>query len=491
MSQNKQPFDNEFAAAAAALTASVAEMLSQRELFEKRAREWLISPAFEKVYGELHEGLLIKTILTVMRKGHFMKMRSAKLREGYRRLATEGELLFAGMVIGNTRISEDLSRRCPVAVVASRKQDVDSVVHAALLGEMIAEAYMEGGSKTMPECARIIANDSYRALRRQVLPVRETQRLPAALFDIRISMNELVGDGESCPFVPLMVHPGGGPFAVVPWPVLHGKPVPTRKSLPPPIPQGPSSSPKRPPPIPEAQADVTPGGSKVLRHKPSAHEFQLAVGGPDIQVIEAHVEKHIGAVSHVFHEIISDQVHLDVHFVPPTPDRPFHTLVTSGMSDRPMTVPSGAEEFRHAELMICLPAEWKLAQSQMGEVGPADFNDERNYWPVRWLKKLARLPHEYDTWIGPSHTIPNGDPAEPLAIGLPFTGFLVFHPAMVPDGFHRLCVSDEKTINFYAIIPITTNEMDFKLQHGAAALLQRLMEHGVTELVNPLRAEVV
>lgn len=466
------------------MTASVTEMLSQRELFEKRAREWLESPAFEQVYSELHEGLLIKTILTAMGRGSFMKMRSAKLREGYRRLATEGELLFAGMVIGNTGISDDLSRRCPVAVVASRKQDAASVVHAAVLGNMIADAYMEGGSKTMPECARIIANDKYQALRRQVLPINETMGLPAALFDIRISFNELVGDGESCPFVPLMVHPGGGPFAVIPWPVLHGKPVPTRKSLPPPLPQG-------PPPLPGTKTELSKGGSTILRHTNSKHEFELAVDGPDGELISAHIEKHLGAISHVFHEIISNRVHLDVHFIPPTPERPFHTLVTSGMSDRPMSVPAGAEEYRHAELMICLPPEWKLAQTQMEEVDPPDFKDEKNYWPVRWLKQLARFPHDFDTWIGPSHTIPNGDPAEPLADDLQFTGFLVFHPAMVPEAFHRLRISDDKIINFYAIFPITTNEMNFKLQYGTEALIDHLAGKGITELVNISRPSVV
>ena len=49
----------------------------------------------------------------------------------------------------------------------------------------------------------------------------------------------------------------------------------------------------------------------------------------------------------VFHEIVSDVVHIDLLHVPPRRERPFHTLVTCGMSVRPMNVPQDAEEFRY------------------------------------------------------------------------------------------------------------------------------------------------
>lgn len=224
------------------MTTVVSKMLSQRDCYLSRARAWIASPAFEEVYQDLHHGFIVKVILTFMGKGKAMKMRSSKLRAGYARLAQEGELLFAGTIIGNKSLfSDDADRRYPMAIVASRSQNVESVVLTALLAELMAEAYMNGGSETMPKCARIIANDSYRALRRQVLPVEETMGLQAAMFDVRVSMNELLGDGEPSLFVPLLVHPGGGPFVVVPWPILHGKVVPAKKS------------PAQPPPLPGAR----------------------------------------------------------------------------------------------------------------------------------------------------------------------------------------------------------------------------------------------
>ena len=137
--------------------------------------------------------------------------------------------------------------------------------------------------------------------------------------------------------------------------------------------------------------DVSPGGSPILVHR-REKDFELAIGEEQhIEAISAHIERHLGPVSGVFHEIISDLVHIDVHVVPANDHCPYLRLVTSGMSDLPMTVPAevDADVPRYMELMVTLPADWPITQDA--------FEDERNYWPVRLLKGMARLPHEYDT----------------------------------------------------------------------------------------------
>lgn len=133
-----------------------------------------------------------------------------------------------------------------------------------------------------------------------------------------------------------------------------------------------------------------------------------------MEVICAHFDKHVGPAETVLHEIISSRVHLDVHIVRPNAQWQHILLYTTGMSDLPMTVPEGAEEFRFAELAMVLPSNWPLSD--------AKFKDERNYWPVRWLKTLARFPHDYDTWLSYGHTMPNGDPPEPLPITRSYAG---------------------------------------------------------------------
>jgi hypothetical protein len=226
--------------------------------------------------------------------------------------------------------------------------------------------------------------------------------------------------------------------------------------------------------------EISPSGSPVYRYKPRTKPFQAAIGdGDKIKQISEHIEKHIGPVSGVFHEIVSDLVHVDVHMVPATATRNFQSLITSGMSDRPMKVPEGAEDYRYAELMICLPPTWPVDQ--------ASFKDEKNYWPVRWLKTIARFPHEYDTWIGPGHTIPTGDPATPYASNTKLCGMAVVPPMLSPKAFHQLELPD-RIVNFYALWPLYRQEMDLKLKLGMDGLLAQL---GKTPETNPENVEIV
>ncbi|HZT78842.1 MAG TPA: suppressor of fused domain protein [Gemmataceae bacterium] len=232
-----------------------------------------------------------------------------------------------------------------------------------------------------------------------------------------------------------------------------------------------------------AEPERSASGSPVYRHETRTKEFTPAAGDSEnIEAISDHIETHIGKVAGVFHEIVSDLVHIDVHVVEPTDDRPYHTLVTSGMSDLPMTVPEGAEDWRFAELVISLPPDWPLTQEA--------FQDERNYWPVRWLKMLARLPHEYDTWLGWGHTVPNGDPPRPFAANTKLCCALLLTPMLTPEEFWQLRTDDDRTINFYALVPTYHEEMAFKLKNGVEALLERFGEEGVTELLDVKRTNV-
>jgi hypothetical protein len=203
-----------------------------------------------------------------------------------------------------------------------------------------------------------------------------------------------------------------------------------------------------------------------------------------IDRISAHVEKHVGPVSMVYHEIISDLVHVDIHVVEPSEERPFYMLVTSGMSDMPMNVPKGLEAFRYAELMLCLPPDWKL--------GRRDLEREENYWPIRWLKRMARFPHEYDTYLFAGHTVPNGDPPKPFASNTKLCCMLVWMPVMVrdPRSFFELKMSEGKMVYFFSLIPIYKEEMNFKLRNGLDPLINLFVKHGVSELVDIFRRNV-
>ena len=107
--------------------------------------------------------------------------------------------------------------------------------------------------------------------------------------------------------------------------------------------------------------EYTESGQPVYRHTPRDREFEPAFGDPRaIEAISRHVGRYVGKVAHVFHEIVSDLVHVDVHLVPPQPNGDFVTLVTSGMSDRPMTLP--ADHCReHLRARCCVPSRASLS----------------------------------------------------------------------------------------------------------------------------------
>jgi len=234
------------------------------------------------------------------------------------------------------------------------------------------------------------------------------------------------------------------------------------------------------------QEEYSEGGSRIFRHSDDAvKDFQAPQHDcVHLEQITAHVEKHIGKVGNVFHELLSDQVHIDILIVEPTAERPVYTLITSGMSDQPMTVPPGAEEFRLAELMICLPGNWPMQE--------VDFVNDDNYWPIRWLKQLARMPHQLSTWLGYGHTIPNGDPPQPFAANTKMETMLITYPYTATEEFARLEVAPGTKINFYSLIPLHPVESEFKLAQGIEVLEEILIDKaGINEVLMVDRPDLI
>lgn len=87
-----------------------------------------------------------------------------------------------------------------------------------------------------------------------------------------------------------------------------------------------------------------------------------------------------GHSDHVFHEIASPDIHVDIFIVEPTAERNYYTLVTSGMGAHRMNVPKELAEYKleRAEIVVYLPADWNISD-----------HEEKNYWPLRWLKNTC------------------------------------------------------------------------------------------------------
>ncbi|MET0459953.1 MAG: suppressor of fused domain protein [Ilumatobacteraceae bacterium] len=234
-------------------------------------------------------------------------------------------------------------------------------------------------------------------------------------------------------------------------------------------------------------------GAPILRHEPVVRALRM----PDLtrpdrrRGIEAHLDTFLGDSPMVWHEIVSDLVHVDVYTWAPTDERPWYTLVTLGMSDLPMTVPpellaQGAP--RRAELMLCLPPSWPVPTPVPGATA-ASWTDEA-YFPVRWLKILARLPHDHRTWLGFSHTVPNGDPPEPFTADTSLCGWLLMSPLTMPDEFDRLEVDGEQ-VEFFGVFALHADELDRKLADGISSLIPGFERDGVSEILDLARPSSV
>ena len=198
-----------------------------------------------------------------------------------------------------------------------------------------------------------------------------------------------------------------------------------------------------------------------------------------IEDVSAHIARHVAPVESVFHEIVSDDLHIDIHWLPPAPQRPYHTLVTSGMAERRMNTPEEMSAFSHAELVILLEPEWPVSMRA--------FEQERHYWPVRLLKTLARFPFENDTWLGHGHTVATTNPPEPFAEGTELAACILLPPLTLGEEFWRMGRAGRPDVYFWAVVPIYREELQLKLERGTDALMDALDRSRIDDVVSQSR----
>jgi len=185
----------------------------------------------------------------------------------------------------------------------------------------------------------------------------------------------------------------------------------------------------------------------------------------EMEAVEGHIQQYFGKFENVFHEIVSPDIHVDICMVPPTEERDYYTLVTMGMGAHRMNVPEELAEYKleRAELAIALPGNWKLKHE--------DLKNERWYWPIRLLKTLARLPIASDTWLGFGHTMDNEDD---FAKDTKLCAAMLTGPQDTEDGSEVCILPSGEEVNFYQVIPLYREELEYKMEHDADALLDKM-----------------
>ena len=185
----------------------------------------------------------------------------------------------------------------------------------------------------------------------------------------------------------------------------------------------------------------------------------------EMEAVEGHIQQYFGKFENVFHELSSPDIHVDICVVPPSEERDYYTLVTMGMGAHRMNVPEELAEYKleRAELAIALPGNWKLKHE--------DLKNERWYWPIRLLKTLARLPIASDTWLGFGHTMDN---EEDFAKGTKLCAAILTGPQDTEDGSEVCILPSGEEVNFYQVIPLYREELEYKMEHDADALLDKM-----------------
>lgn len=179
----------------------------------------------------------------------------------------------------------------------------------------------------------------------------------------------------------------------------------------------------------------------------------------EVDEISDFIENTFGKYEFVIHEIASPDIHVDITIIPPTEERNYYTLCTMGVGAHRMNVPDDLRyESRLAErveLLMYLPADWNLSEEAS--------KDERNYWPVRLLKKLARMPIYCDSWMGWGHSFCEEE-EEPYAEDVPYSAAVLLAPQPDIDNFVSCPLTVGKTVDFFQVFPLTHEELEYKLK---------------------------
>jgi hypothetical protein len=179
-------------------------------------------------------------------------------------------------------------------------------------------------------------------------------------------------------------------------------------------------------------------------------------------------------------EFVAGKVNVAVWTVEPENDEDPKIIFTTGMSELPMTVPDGQEEYQYAELMMFLPCDWPV---------PPDLNHSAQSWPWLWLRKIAHYPHENDTWLGDRvTTFSNDDPPQPVDPSCGFTGFLL---VTNQGGYVGFPSDTGRYINIINVVPVYTEECALaKTEDGIVELLERFQSHDIPAALRVNRRNV-
>lgn len=224
----------------------------------------------------------------------------------------------------------------------------------------------------------------------------------------------------------------------------------------------------------------TKGGSTILEYDQAKTDADMI--GVQIEFDEKlHDSREeifdelFGECESVSHEVLPMLPHIDVFiYKPGYQGREFYTLISSGMSDMPMTLPHEiSEEYQRAEIVM--------------------YVDEPKDEYINLIRHYARYPHKYETYFGHGHTIPNGHPAEPVFSKSALDTIIFIPTILTPDKNFTDLIKEKSglSVQLLHLTPITTQESEFKLANGTNDLYDLFDERDHSFILNERRVSYV
>ena len=207
------------------------------------------------------------------------------------------------------------------------------------------------------------------------------------------------------------------------------------------------------------------------------------------------VQERFGKIDAVLHDTDGEGFPIDIVGIPPTKQHNYWTLCTVGAGA--IRVPNeeyykrsdnGETTFdetkytdgfvvEHFEYVMYLPPDWNVTD--------ADLSKDSNYWYLRLLRDVVQYTYyNFQFQLGDTLNYNDGDSEQ-----LSFDHSTDFYAALIlcplPDVANEQFTNIEgRTIQFFQVVPITTEEANYLSRHSAADFLKKYMDISAIQLDN-------
>lgn len=159
--------------------------------------------------------------------------------------------------------------------------------------------------------------------------------------------------------------------------------------------------------------------------------------------------KLFGEPQHIWHEKSDERPHIDIYcFKPGIGGRDFYTLVTAGMSDIAMKLPSD------------MPQEMRMPRVEL-----VFYCSEPKTEYAEFLRRLAHYVFDNDTWFGMGHTMETSNTALLQRDDIDALLFLLT-PVIPEDSLPMRLDIEGDPVPLLWVIPITAQECAMARQGG-------------------------